>query len=71
MTHREALLHELREHGRTTYAELLRVYGKRGYTYRGFQVAVVQAIAGHSAASMTRHYVDHADLDAMRKAVGT
>lgn len=36
----------------------------------GAPVSVVQAIAGHSAASMTRHYVDHADLDAMRKVVG-
>lgn len=31
---------------------------------------VTQAIAGHSAQSMTRHYVDHADLASMRRALG-
>lgn len=31
---------------------------------------VVQAIAGHSSQSMTRHYVDHADLESMRRALG-
>lgn len=31
---------------------------------------VVQAIAGHGSQSMTRHYVDHADLESMRRALG-
>lgn len=43
MNHRETLLAELREHGRVTYPELLARYGGRGYTYRGFQAAVVWA----------------------------
>jgi integrase len=31
---------------------------------------VVQAIAGHGSQAMTRHYVDHADMESMRKAFG-
>lgn len=31
---------------------------------------VVQAIAGHGSQAMTRHYVDHADMDSMRRALG-
>ena len=31
---------------------------------------VVQAIAGHGSQAMTRHYVDHADLESMRRAFG-
>jgi integrase len=36
----------------------------------GTPLSVVQAIAGHSSATMTRHYTDHADIDAMRNALG-
>lgn len=35
----------------------------------GTPLSVVQAIAGHSSAAMTRHYTDHASLDAMRQAI--
>lgn len=31
---------------------------------------VVQAIAGHGSQAMTRHYVDHADMESMRRALG-
>jgi integrase len=31
---------------------------------------VVQAVAGHASQTMTRHYVDHADMDSMRRALG-
>ncbi len=31
---------------------------------------VVQAVAGHSTQVMTRHYVDHVDLENMRRAMG-
>jgi hypothetical protein len=43
MTHRQVLLAELREHGRTTYRELMDRYGDRGYTYNGFLGAVWHA----------------------------
>ena len=32
--------------------------------------SVVQAIAGHTSATMTRHYTDHADMEAMKKWMG-
>lgn len=37
--------------------------------HAGAAPSAVQAIAGHSSQSMTRHYVDHADLAAMRQAI--
>lgn len=33
----------------------------------GAPASVVQAIAGHTSATMTRHYTDHADMAAMKK----
>lgn len=36
----------------------------------GAPFSVVQAIAGHATATMTRHYTDHAGLEEMRKALG-
>lgn len=35
----------------------------------GVPLSVVQAIAGHSSVAQTRHYTDHASLEAMRQAV--
>ena len=43
MTHLEVVMHELSQHGRTTYADLMATYGPRGYTMRGFCVAVHRA----------------------------
>lgn len=40
MTHRQIILDELALTGRTTYAELLEVYGPRGYIRAGFASAV-------------------------------
>jgi integrase len=36
----------------------------------GVPGSVVQAIAGHSSQTMTRHYTDHATLEQMREALG-
>jgi len=36
----------------------------------GAPQSVIQAIAGHAAASMTRHYTDHAGIEDMRRALG-
>lgn len=36
----------------------------------GAPFSVVQAFAGHTAASMTHHYADHADVEAVRRALG-
>jgi len=36
----------------------------------GALASVVQAIAGHAAATMTRHYTDHAGIEDMRRALG-
>lgn len=40
MSHREVLLHELVQHGRTTYRELMEKYGDQGYTIDSFRAAV-------------------------------
>jgi hypothetical protein len=43
MTHRQVLLHELAQHGRVTYRELMDRYEDRGYTIDSFRAAVKAA----------------------------
>lgn len=43
MNHRQILMHELNQHGRVTYRELMARYGGRGYTVESFRAAVKYA----------------------------
>lgn len=43
MTHLQILMHELAQHGATTYKALVRTYEAHGYTYFGFTAAVCHA----------------------------
>lgn len=43
MTHRQVLMHELAQHGRVTYRELMQKWGDKGYTVESFRAAVKYA----------------------------